>query len=53
MPTSAQTDGLAKIMLGAVLNVDSELTLKRILYWHKYLFPKGCSNYRAYQYWTA
>lgn len=42
-PTTEQTDGLAEIMLDAVSNLDSPLTLERILHWHKRLFPKDNS----------
>lgn len=37
-PTSSKTDGLAEIMLDAISNLDDELTLDRILYWHGCLF---------------
>lgn len=40
-PTTDQTDGLAEIMIDAIENLDSTLHLKRILNWHKKLFPKG------------
>ncbi|USD67719.1 Fic family protein [Vibrio sp. SCSIO 43136] len=40
-PTTDQTDGLAEIMLDAVENLESPLTLDRILHWHKRLFPEG------------
>lgn len=40
-PTTKQTDGLAEIMLDAVDNLDTPLTLKRILHWHSLLFPEG------------
>ncbi|MGF1834305.1 Fic family protein [Photobacterium sanguinicancri] len=40
-PTSEQSDGLAEIMLDAVNNLDSALTLERILDWHRLLFPEG------------
>ncbi|PTP50603.1 Fic family protein [Vibrio splendidus] len=39
-PTTEQTDGLAEIMLDAVDNLDTPLTLKRVLHWHDRLFPK-------------
>lgn len=42
-PTTQQTDGLAEIMLDAVNNLDTPLTLERILYWHTRLFPEGHS----------
>ncbi|GAD32643.1 Fic family protein [Photobacterium leiognathi] len=40
-PTTEQTDGLAEIMLDAVENLDTPLTLSRILTWHQCLFPEG------------
>ncbi|MGI2260968.1 Fic family protein [Shewanella sp. GXUN23E] len=40
-PTTAQTDGLAEIMLDAVQNLDAPLTLERILHWHTRLYPEG------------
>ncbi|MFA0084773.1 Fic family protein [Vibrio sp. 10N.261.51.F12] len=40
-PTTEQTDGLAEIMVDAVDNLDTPLTLERILHWHEQLFPKG------------
>lgn len=40
-PTTEQTDGLAEIMLDAVDNLDTPLTLDRILHWHDRLFPQG------------
>ncbi len=40
-PTTAQSDGLAEIMLDAVENLDTPLTLERILHWHRRLFPEG------------
>ncbi|MDF5542896.1 Fic family protein [Vibrio parahaemolyticus] len=40
-PTTERTDGLAEIMLDAVENLDSPLSLERILQWHKRQFPEG------------
>jgi Fic family protein len=40
-PTTEQTDGLAEIMVDAVQNLDTPLTLERILHWHERLFPDG------------
>ncbi len=40
-PTSKLTDGLAEIMLDAVENLDSPLSLERLLNWHRRLFPEG------------
>lgn len=39
--TAEQTDGIAEIMIDAIENLDSTLSLKRILHWHKKLFSKG------------
>lgn len=40
-PTTEQTDGLAEIMVDAISNLDTHLTLNRILDWHARLFPEG------------
>lgn len=40
-PTTEQTNGIAEIMIDAIENLDSILSLKRILNWHEKLFPKG------------
>ncbi|ENF8747262.1 Fic family protein [Vibrio fluvialis] len=40
-PTTEQTDGLAEIMLDAIENLETPLTLERILHWHDRLFPEG------------
>ncbi len=42
-PTSTQTDGLAEITLDAVMQLNTPLTLARILDWHRLLFPEGHS----------
>lgn len=42
-PTTKQTDGLAEIMLDAVANLESPLTLARILHWHSCLFIEDTS----------
>ena len=42
-PTTKQTDGLAEIMLDAVANLESPLTLARILHWHSCLFAESSS----------
>ncbi|CAH0525683.1 Fic family protein [Vibrio hippocampi] len=42
-PTTEQTDGLAEIMVDAVENLASPLTLERVLHWHARLFPEGDS----------
>lgn len=40
-PTTEQSDGLAEIMLDAIENFETPLTLERILHWHTKLFPVG------------
>lgn len=40
-PTTAQSEGVAEIMLDAVTNQQAPLTFERILGWHKQLFPEG------------
>lgn len=40
-PTTEQSDGLAEIMLDAIENFETPLTLERILHWHTKLFPAG------------
>lgn len=40
-PTTKQTDGLAEIMLDAVNNLDTPMSLSRVLHWHSLLFPAG------------
>jgi Fic family protein len=37
LPTTEQTDGIAEIMVDAIENIDSTLSLKRILNWHEFL----------------
>ena len=39
-PTSSRSEGLAEMMLDAVSNLDSPLTLERLLQWHCWLFPE-------------
>ena len=48
-PTSRQTDNLADMMLDAVLNFDSLLTLERLLGWHEGLFPEGYTLFNPIQ----
>ncbi len=38
-PTSKQTEGLAEMMVDAIDNWKTELTIGRILHWHHLLFP--------------
>jgi Fic family protein len=39
--TTAQTDGLAELLLDATQNYEESLTLVRLYQWHEYLFPKS------------
>ena len=39
-PTSSRSEGLAEMILDAVSNLDSTLTQKQLLQWHRWLFPK-------------
>ncbi len=38
-PTSERTEGLAEMMLDAISNLDTPLTLDRLYQWHHWLFP--------------
>ncbi|UYM15975.1 Fic family protein [Endozoicomonas euniceicola] len=38
-PTSERTEGLAEMMLDAITNLESPLTLDRLYQWHHWLFP--------------
>ncbi|MCK5819345.1 MAG: Fic family protein, partial [Psychromonas sp.] len=40
-PTSKKSDGVAVMMIDAIHNVDSPLTLERIFQWHKCLFTEN------------
>ena len=40
-PNTERTDGLAEMMLNAVENLDTPLSIERILHWHKQLLPGG------------
>ncbi|MDH5302138.1 MAG: Fic family protein [Gammaproteobacteria bacterium] len=40
-PTSNRSEGLAEMMLDAVGNLESSLTLARLFQWHCWLFPEG------------
>ncbi|MDE1464915.1 Fic family protein [Spartinivicinus poritis] len=39
-PTSAQTEGLAELMMDAIQNVKQPLSLERLYQWHAWLFPE-------------
>ncbi len=39
-PTSSRSEGWAEMMLDAVTNLSSPLTLKRLMQWHDWLFPR-------------
>lgn len=43
-PTSDRSEGLAAMMLDAVSNLDSELTLERLFQWHQWLFPESARS---------
>jgi len=38
--TTAQTEGLANLLLDATQNCSEELTLERLFKWHQYVFPE-------------
>ncbi|WP_234936459.1 Fic family protein [Aeromonas veronii] len=38
-PTSDRSDGLAAMIVDAIYNTDEQLTLERLLQWHRWLFP--------------
>ncbi len=38
-PTSDRSDGLAAMLVDAIYNTDEQLTLERLLQWHRWLFP--------------
>ena len=40
-PTSKKSDGIAKMMIDAIHNSESPLTLKRIFQWHEWLFTEN------------
>ncbi|XOZ33647.1 Fic family protein [Halomonadaceae bacterium KBTZ08] len=39
-PTSARSEGIADMMLDAIDNRHEDLTLERLLQWHRWLFPE-------------
>ena len=39
-PTSERTEGLAEMMMDAITNLQTPLTLERLFQWHHWLFPK-------------
>jgi len=39
-PTSARSEGVAELMLDAIENRHADLTLERLLRWHRWLFPE-------------
>lgn len=48
-PVTDRSEGLADIMLDAVSNLDTQLSLTRLLHWHRRLFPTGStSSYNHY-----
>lgn len=45
-PTSSRSEGLAEMMLDAVSNLDTPLTLARLFQWHCWLFPEDAFSVR-------
>ena len=48
-PTSNRSEGLAKMMLDAINNLDTPLTLERLFQWHEWLFPDISSSLQYIQ----
>lgn len=46
-PPSPRSEGLAELMLDAILNSDSLLDAERLLQWHRWLFPDAESSLTA------
>lgn len=46
-PPSPRSEGLAELMLDAILNSDSPLDTVRLLQWHRWLFPDAESSLTA------
>ena len=40
-PTSERSEGLAKMLLDAISNLDTPLALERLFQWHQWLFPSA------------
>ncbi|QMT60133.1 Fic family protein [Legionella sp. PC997] len=43
-PTSERSEGLAQMMLDAIYNLKSPLSLERLMQWHKWLFPNNTQS---------
>ncbi|HBI22377.1 MAG TPA: DUF4172 domain-containing protein [Legionella sp.] len=43
-PTTERSEGLAQMMLDAISNLDSPLTLERLFQWHQWLFPNTATS---------
>ncbi|ABV39108.1 filamentation induced by cAMP protein Fic [Shewanella sediminis HAW-EB3] len=48
-PTTVQTDGLAEMTVDALQNWQAQLSLQRIMDWHKLLFPEGYTLFNPVQ----
>lgn len=48
-PTSNRSEGLAKMMLDAITNLDTSLTVHRLFQWHEWLFPDAVSSLQHIQ----
>lgn len=48
-PTTKQTNGLAEMMMDAINQLDTPLSLERILRWHQWLFPVGYTLFNPVQ----
>lgn len=47
--TTAQTEGLADLLLDATQNYSEDLTLGRLFKWHRYLFPEDESSLISFE----
>lgn len=43
-PTTERSEGLAQMMLDAINNLNTPLSLKRLAQWHKWLFPDSTAS---------
>lgn len=48
-PTTERSEGLVQMMLDAISNLDSPLTLERLFQWHRWLFPNVESSLYSIQ----
>lgn len=40
-PTSERSEGLAQMMMDAIANLNTPLSIERLMQWHRWLFPDG------------